>query len=387
MSTKNIEETLINLDKNQLTDYLNSFSLSSLMSCINSTDKYAKKFEAEVGNTINISESMRQESTVIAMRDFHNWIKRELITNIKNKLVLDNNGADYISLMDIACGRGGDIDKWNRSGIKSVFAFDKNEDSIESTDKTNPGAKARLKEYKNLRTKIHFEVADVTVPTEELLESIESFRKKNGINKGFDIVSCQFALHYFFESLESLDIVLRLVSKYLRPGGYFIGTFVDSLKIREKFNSLTGKEKVYTNSLLRLERVYTNKRTTEKFGNEYKFTINDRYDKTNYFNTTGVSTEYLADSKTLIDLARNYSLFPSNVNFLHPIHHTPGAYHNLKREGIIPFEDIFKLGVWTPKQGSPDITLEELEISFLNSCFILQKQEVYQPSPKQRTRK
>jgi hypothetical protein len=40
----------------------------------------------------------------------------------------------------------------------------------------------------------------------------------------FDIVSCQFAFHYCFESLEQAECMLRNASERLKPGGYFIGT-------------------------------------------------------------------------------------------------------------------------------------------------------------------
>jgi SAM-dependent methyltransferase len=44
---------------------------------------------------------------------------------------------------------------------------------------------------------------------------------------GFDIVSCQFAIHYFFEHPEKLDGFLNNVSNNLKSGGRFITTFMD----------------------------------------------------------------------------------------------------------------------------------------------------------------
>ena len=40
----------------------------------------------------------------------------------------------------------------------------------------------------------------------------------------FDVVSMQFCMHYAFETLEKTRIMLDNVSRYLRPGGVFIGT-------------------------------------------------------------------------------------------------------------------------------------------------------------------
>jgi len=44
----------------------------------------------------------------------------------------------------------------------------------------------------------------------------------------FDIVSCQFAFHYSFESLEQAECTLKNVSDHLKPGGFFIGTMPNS---------------------------------------------------------------------------------------------------------------------------------------------------------------
>ena len=44
----------------------------------------------------------------------------------------------------------------------------------------------------------------------------------------FNVASCQFSLHYCFESLEQAETMLRNLCENLKPGGFFIGTTVDS---------------------------------------------------------------------------------------------------------------------------------------------------------------
>jgi mRNA (guanine-N7-)-methyltransferase len=46
-----------------------------------------------------------------------------------------------------------------------------------------------------------------------------------------DLVSCQFAIHYSFESLPQAEQMLANVSSNLQPGGYFIGTTTDAKDI------------------------------------------------------------------------------------------------------------------------------------------------------------
>ena len=47
----------------------------------------------------------------------------------------------------------------------------------------------------------------------------------------FDIVSCQFAMHYMFENETKLRTFLKNVSCKLEPGGFFIGTTIDADRV------------------------------------------------------------------------------------------------------------------------------------------------------------
>ena len=44
----------------------------------------------------------------------------------------------------------------------------------------------------------------------------------------YDLVSTQFVIHYSFDKFESADRFLRNAAEFLRVGGYFIGTTVNS---------------------------------------------------------------------------------------------------------------------------------------------------------------
>ena len=66
---------------------------------------------------------------------------------------------------------------------------------------------------------------------QNLIDTILSTRRElSDIEKKieFDIISTQMAIHYFFESEHKLRMYLKNVSDRLRPGGYFIGTTIDS---------------------------------------------------------------------------------------------------------------------------------------------------------------
>ena len=49
----------------------------------------------------------------------------------------------------------------------------------------------------------------------------------------FDVVSCQFAIHYFFGTREAFERVLGGVASLLKSGGYFLCTTIDGDKLRK----------------------------------------------------------------------------------------------------------------------------------------------------------
>lgn len=61
-----------------------------------------------------------------------------------------------------------------------------------------------------------------------------------------DMVSCQFAFHYCFESLKQAECMIKNAAECLRPGGFFIGTIPDAYEImarqREAKSDTFGNE-------------------------------------------------------------------------------------------------------------------------------------------------
>ena len=353
---KDIKEDLIQL------------SITNLIQCLeenNVKDDFIKKIKKD--DYSKIVQLMREESTIIQMRDFHNWIKSILITNITD-YYYSIKKSQRVSLLDIAVGRGGDLMKWNKAYITDVFGFDLNKDSIYSKNPENPGAIERLRNLKNYKVNVHFEVGDVTDP-KEIEVSIKKYLTKNNLKTGFDLVSCQFALHYFFSSENALRTMLYFVSKNLKSGGYFFGTSINGDKIRSYFEGYKGNKGVFKRNIYKIEKNFPS-RLKSPFGNKYTFTIYDNKDKTNYFNTIPVSNEFLTDFKILNLIAKQYSLEPVNINFFEKYNTNYTLNHNVP-ENVISFEDIYRLGNWTPKDKQ--LTPEQLELSFLNSVFIFRK--------------
>ncbi len=242
---------------------------------------YQRKPDAFKTKTINASNGVLVDvSPTKPLRDFHNkFVKRALISSV---------ATSGKTLIDFACGKGGDISKWIDCELKFVFGIDISEDNISNNcdgaytrylnyARFHTDSKVKVKDggdEENAQTYMVFAKADSSKVIRELpqnaldsqenpkLESEktensiyhaikqtvfgerthdskfigEEFSKYFGIGReGFDVSSVQFALHYFWKDVKTLHTFMRNVSECTKVGGYFIGTCYDG---RSVFNLL-----------------------------------------------------------------------------------------------------------------------------------------------------
>ena len=161
------------------------------------------------------------------LKKFHNSIKRAMINRFAY-------GSDR--LLDLACGRGGDLWKWFDADIKYVKGVDLSPGEIEE-------AKGRYRQALEKRGKDR--VGTVVEFVDSSILGVEEFREK----ECYDAVTCMFALHYFFVSLESAKRFLQNVSMNLKPGGYFFGTVPDGKSI----NLCVKSGRKFTSPMLTVE--------------------------------------------------------------------------------------------------------------------------------------
>lgn len=243
---------------------------------------------------------MNEQSGYI--RTFHNSIKRSLIYQVSN------NGN---SLFDIGVGRGGDMHKWNHSGIKNVIGIDIDESYIDTAIK-------RLKDSKIKRNY-------------KFYKDTSMMWEKYGT---FDNVSCQFALHYFCKDLETLNNFFYQLSKIMNNGGYFIGTVPDGQKISE----ILEMNPVFQNRAGYIKKEYDE---LYKIGDTIKYSMIG----TLYFGELTLSTEYLVFMETIVNIAKKYN-----------------------------FELVFWKSFKEFEHHVKDLMLEDFKyLSFLNSAFMFKK--------------
>ena len=197
-------------------------------------------------------------SPIVNLKKLNNWVKT---------LLIEDYLVEKATVLDLCGGRGGDLAKWTHGNVKHVTLVDNSEKQIQF-------AKQRYDKLKPKFTADIF-VGDATAP--ELQEKLQP--------KQFDLVSCQFALHYCFETETKATQTLATISAVLKPGGYFILTIPDAHKIQ----SLCS----FQNKCCRLKYV------TPPFGAAYYFSLDDAITK---------CPEFLVDMDVLIELAAKFKL-------------------------------------------------------------------------------
>lgn len=65
----------------------------------------------------NVNPNLRARSSIIHLRDFNNWTKSVLI----REFVSQRN----LKVLDLACGKGGDLYKWDKASVSHVTGVGK----------------------------------------------------------------------------------------------------------------------------------------------------------------------------------------------------------------------------------------------------------------------
>lgn len=173
------------------------------------------------------------------------------------------SGADASSLrlLDLATGRGGDMYNWMRAGFRQVVGIDLYESAVQlaygrlADDRRRKNARARQQQQYafvplDLRKPVdHEAVNGILNPSmRRIAQSLwltgtggvyrpdPKLRQFEGLAaRPFDVCSCMFAIHYFFEDRKTLEVFVDNVDRQLRPGGVFVGTCMDGRAVDEAF--------------------------------------------------------------------------------------------------------------------------------------------------------
>ncbi|XP_069005983.1 mRNA cap guanine-N7 methyltransferase [Embiotoca jacksoni] len=202
----------------------------------------------------------RSRSRIFFMRNFNNWLKSVMIGEILE--TVRGAGPQPVSVLDLGCGKGGDLLKWRRGGINHLVCADIAGVSVEQCQSR----------YEEMKKKSHFNdrMFEAQFITADCSKEVLS-EKLDDPELMFDICSCQFVYHYSFESEQKADMMLRNACERLKPGGFFIGTTPDAFELVkrvEQSSSLSFGNDVFSVS-------FESKGFYPVFGCQYHFSLED----------------------------------------------------------------------------------------------------------------
>lgn len=261
--------------------------------------------------------AVRETSQIFRLRAFNNWVKA---------IQIGMHAKPQMDVLDLACGKGGDLGKWERARIRRYHGMDIAPISIEH-------AQERLKEMRHSRLEASF-------------ESRDAFSHPFHLNFECDLVSCQFALHYAFINEKTLKQALENVSRCLKPGGLFFGTIADGSQIR--------KMEHFQNSVFSIK--FSNDKWKELgggFGVEYTFNLVDAIEDCPEFLSNHMILEAMAEAERLELL---YYL-PFKEFYMH---HAPQNLSMLERMQVV-------------ENGCLMLSQDELQVAELYSAFCFRK--------------
>lgn len=252
-------------------------------------------------------KTSRNKAAFYNMRRFHNWIKR---------ILLERYSVKTGNLLDLACGKGGDIYKWVDNNIRQVQGYDINPESIDEAQK-------RFSKVVSKPTSKNF---DFTFEVRDLSKMPVS------TNYQFDTASCFFAIHYFYKDSDTLKTFVESL-KNVKEGGYFIMTTLSSEKLKEIDYTLKSDS---------LEIIKKNVDPKNKLGNIISVSIKDSVLDTH-------TEEFIVDYEYTIRFMEkeSFKLVESKL-----------------------FDEYYN--DW--KQNQNHLSLQEREYSFLNRVYIFIKE-------------
>ncbi len=174
-------------------------------------------------------EWRQTDSKIKGLRSYNNWVKSSLI----QKFIGDERN---LKILDIGCGKGGDLQKWQASRKVELYV------GCDPADVSIKQAKDRYAQMqKKSRRLFHADfyakdcfgewLGDIPIIREVGIDP--GVGPGNAVSQrwgggGWDMVTMMFCMHYAFEGEAKAKGMLRNVSGALKKGGRFIGCIPNS---------------------------------------------------------------------------------------------------------------------------------------------------------------
>jgi mRNA (guanine-N7-)-methyltransferase len=205
----------------------------------------ADEFYSKLDRTLEF----RWQSQIYHMRNYNGWVKAMQIQHYFATCG-SNNG---VRILDLACGKGGDLTKWTLGNIQNYVGMDVARGSLQDAAQRARKFRHQLPQctltcadlgfnvpgrYKQTRKGPQLEsLLTWSLHQETSSQSDPVFTSQKGggigLDDSFDVVSIQFAIHYMMSSNKRAKRFFRTVSQLLTKGGKLLITTMDARVVVE----------------------------------------------------------------------------------------------------------------------------------------------------------
>ncbi|KAL5614453.1 hypothetical protein BROUX41_004558 [Berkeleyomyces rouxiae] len=186
----------------------------------------------------------KTDSKIKGLRSFNNWVKSCIIQKFSpNEDWQPGSRADPLLVLDIGCGKGGDLGKWQQAPqpLDLYVGLDPAEVSISQARDRLRTMQSRGRRGRQFDGR--FMVKDCFGESLEDIEVVRQvgFNQPPGSPRGFDVVSMMFCMHYAFESEAKARQMLKNVAGALKKGGRFLGCIPNSDILSDRVRQFNAK--------------------------------------------------------------------------------------------------------------------------------------------------
>ncbi|KAJ7489906.1 mRNA capping enzyme-domain-containing protein [Mycena galericulata] len=248
--------------------------------------------------------AQRETSPIIGLKNFNNWVKSVLISRFAHpalaaskQVTRGQRGTSRGKVLDMGCGKGGDMNKWAKARAAEVLAVDIAAVSVDQ-------ARSRWQQLRGPAFDATFAALDCY--TEPLSKAFAPAK----LATPFDVVSMQFCMHYAFESIQKARCMLENVTHWLRPGGVFIGTIPNADQLLQNLAGVPpdAPDLTFGNDVYKIR--FEDRVHTPLFGHKYWFYLQDAVENV---------PEYIVKWDNFVQMAAEYGLHPVYKEEFHDV--------------------------------------------------------------------
>lgn len=247
---------------------INPISIADFNGMASKTDQYSSGIRSRFIHTAQITsendiqvDSYYQFQTEAGkpMRKFHNQVVKDILisTYFTPRKEVGTQTPKRQSILDIGCGRGGDIHKMANARVKEVVGIDPDENGLfVSSDCAKNRYKEALRKQPGFPP-MYFIQADATVsldPNEQEqrfpgmnTENKSMIKKHLGLKAKFSGINMAFCIHYMFTH-SGMKGLIDNINRLLVPSGVLVITTFNAHRVKQFLGDSKEKSATYLDS-------------------------------------------------------------------------------------------------------------------------------------------